>query len=86
MKKEKGYRLKPKNFRSWSKPIRVLSDVPVLRNWYKTVSKLFKNLRFSISFKQNIFSNQSETEDILEETENLRFASIIIRIYQFFQF
>ena len=41
---ERGYRLKVKHFRSWSRPTRVLSNVPVSRNRYKTVSNLFKNL------------------------------------------
>ena len=35
-KYEKGYRLKSTHFRSWSGPIRVLSDVLVSRNWNKT--------------------------------------------------
>ena len=30
--------LKPKHLSSWSRPILFLSDVPVSRNWYKTVS------------------------------------------------
>ena len=40
----KRFRLKPKHFRSWSISLRVLSDVLVSRNWYKTVSKLYPNL------------------------------------------
>ena len=36
-------RLKPEYLRSWSKPLQVLSDLPVSRNWYKTVSNLYKN-------------------------------------------
>jgi len=34
-----GYRLKPNHISSWSRPMKVISDVPVSRNWYKTVSK-----------------------------------------------
>ena len=34
-KNERVYKLKPKHFSSWSRPMRVLSDVPVSRNWYK---------------------------------------------------
>ena len=41
--KTKGYRLKPKHFKRWSRPILYLSDVPVSRNWYKTVAKLYQN-------------------------------------------
>ena len=41
---ERGYRLKPEHFRSGSRPIWVLSDVPVSRNW--TVSTLFQNWYF----------------------------------------
>ena len=40
----RGYNLKPKHFRSWSRPIRVLSDVPVSRKWYKNVSNLYESL------------------------------------------
>jgi len=32
-KNERGYKLKPKHSRSLSRPIRVLSDVPVPRNF-----------------------------------------------------
>ena len=32
------------------RPILVLSDVPVSRNWYKSVSQLFKKFK-SISFR-----------------------------------
>ena len=42
-KNERGYRLKPEYLRSWLKPLQVLSDLPVSRNWYKTVSNLYKN-------------------------------------------
>jgi len=41
------YRMKPKNFRSWLRPIRVLSYVPVSGNWYKTVSKLYQSLHLN---------------------------------------
>ena len=34
MKNERGYRLKPKHFKSLSRPMRVLLNVPVLRNCY----------------------------------------------------
>ena len=46
-----GYRLKPQHFRRWSIPIRVLSDVPISRNWYKTdiiFSKYATNLKTTI--------------------------------------
>ena len=33
----KGYRLNANYFSSWSRPMKVLSDVPFSRNWYKTV-------------------------------------------------
>ena len=36
-KNERGYRLKANHFSSWSRPMKVLSDVPVSRNWYKAV-------------------------------------------------
>ena len=44
-----GYRLKPENLRSWTIPIRHLSDVPVSRNQHKTTSKLYQNV-----YMQNI--------------------------------
>jgi len=37
------YGMKPENLRRWTINIRVLSDVPVSRNWYKTVAKLYEN-------------------------------------------
>ena len=40
--KLRGY-MTPENLRSWTIPIRHESDVPVSRNWYKTVSKLYQN-------------------------------------------
>ena len=38
-KMKRGNRLKANHFTSWSRPMKVISDVPVSRNWYKTVSK-----------------------------------------------
>ena len=35
--------MKPENLRRWPIHIKHLSDVPVSRNWYKTVSKLCEN-------------------------------------------
>ena len=34
--------MKPENLRRWTIHMRHLSDVPVSRNWYKTVSKLYQ--------------------------------------------
>ena len=53
--------MKPKHFWGWLRPERVLSDVPVSRNWFKTVSMLNQNYTYEIwysnlSFKQIIFS------------------------------
>ena len=46
------YRMKSENLRRWTINIRHLSDVPVSRNWDKTVSKLYQNvyIRFRIKF------------------------------------
>ena len=41
--KWKGIWVIPENLRRWTIHIRHQSDVPVLRNWYKTVSKLYQN-------------------------------------------
>ena len=55
-----GYKLRPEHFRSWSKPIRVLSNVPVSRNWYK-LCKIYTKTHICeiwykiLSFKQIIF-------------------------------
>jgi len=35
--------LKAINLSSWSRPMKVISDVPVSRNWYKTVSNSYRN-------------------------------------------
>ena len=40
---ESGYRLKANHFSSWLRPMKVLSDVSVSRNWYKTVLKLYES-------------------------------------------
>ena len=42
---------------SWSRPILVLFDVPISRNWYKTLSNLYPNLICDMnqSFKQIVF-------------------------------
>ena len=60
-KNERGYRLKANLFSSWSRPMKVISDVPVSRNWYKTVSNLYELglllyllFLFSIDFIHNI--------------------------------
>ena len=47
---ERGYRMKPENLRRWTIHIRHLSDVPVSRNWYKTVKIIPKRIyiRFRI--------------------------------------
>ena len=70
-----GVILKPAHFRSWSRPIRVLSEVPVSRNLYiyiKIIPKLIY-ARFGISCKQ--IRNQSWNDDIPEEPEKLRFST-----------
>ena len=46
-KMKRGFRLKPEHFRNWSRPMNVLSDVTVSRNWYKTVSNLYENLNMT---------------------------------------
>ena len=70
--------------RGFSRPIRVLFDVSVSRNWFKTVSNLYKNLYILFiykslykngRFKRIIFSkyttNQSENNDIQESQRKL---------------
>ena len=57
--------MKPENFRCWMKHIRLLSDVIVSRNWYKTVSfytkiHIYAFLYKCYSIKQFIF-NKYET-------------------------
>ena len=47
-----GYRRKPENLRSWWRHIRVLSDVPVSRNWYKTITK-----HLYVRFLQDLYIN-----------------------------
>ena len=40
---KRGYRLNAYHFSSWSQPMKVLSDVSVSRNSYKTVSNVYEN-------------------------------------------
>ena len=54
--------LKPKNFRSWSRSIRVLSDVLVSENWYRTVPKLYQNFSMKSLSGQQKVRNLSETK------------------------
>ena len=72
--------MKPENLRSWTIPIRHLSDVPVSRNWYKTVSNLYENSYIcifykSFSIKQIIFSKSAT---------NLKTTSLRISDYNFY--
>ena len=48
-----GYRLKSENLKRLTIHTRHLTDVPVSRNWYKTVSKTYENLymKFCICIK-----------------------------------
>ena len=39
-----GYRMKTENLGRWTIHIRLLSDAPVSRNCYKTVSNLYENI------------------------------------------
>ena len=51
---KRGYRMKPENLRCWTIHIRHLCDAAVSRNWFKTVSNLYKNsyiYNFHFSFK-----------------------------------
>ena len=59
MKIERGYRLKANHFSSWSRPMKVISDVTVSRNWYKT------KIRFQIGY---IFAEY----DLLKPTISIR--------------
>ena len=54
-KNERGYRLKANHFSSWSRPLKVISDVPVSRNLYKTVSNLYE-ISYYIQFWIEIVS------------------------------
>ena len=52
---------KPENIRHWTIHIWYLSDFPVSRNWYKTVSNLYENsficnLNKSCSIKEIVFN------------------------------
>ena len=38
------------HFSSWLRSMKVISDVPVSKNWYKTVSNLYKNSYIFIQF------------------------------------
>ena len=46
--------------------MRVLSDVPLSRNWYKTMSKLYENLFIhKILYKKTVGSNRSYSETLV---------------------
>ena len=69
--------MKFENLRRWTIHIRHLSDVPVSRNWYKTVSNLYENsfiCNLNKSFNIQQICNQSENDDIPQKRKNLRFA------------
>ena len=66
-----------------------LSNFPVSRNWYKTVSNLYENsfiCNLNKSFNIQQICNQSENDDISQEPENLRLAPIIIFFILHFAF
>ena len=81
-------------FGVWSQPIWVLSDVPVSRKWYKTVSTLYQNLYiWDVVKKSNVFNrsysekhNKSENYDNPEEPKKLRNPPFIIWIHYLFIF
>ena len=48
---ERGYRLKSNHFSSWSWPMKVISDVPISRNWYTTCQIYTKINIYTILYK-----------------------------------
>ena len=75
MKNEREDRLKANHFSSWSRPMKVISDVLISRNWYKTVSNSYENLYiYEMSYKNSGFKHvhtQSENDNIPEKPDIL---------------
>ena len=76
---------------TWSWPMKVLYDVPVSRNWYKTVSKyensylynFVKKIQVSTDHIQQI-RNQSVNEDIPDEPNcNLWLLQLLFELNNF---
>ena len=85
-KNKRGYRLKPKHFSSWSRPMRVLSDVPVSRNWYKlcqiyTNICMYKSLYKNSRFKRIIFIIYTTNLKTIYEILRLRIFGIWSVLY-----
>ena len=77
-----GYRIKHENLRRWTIHIRHISDVPVLRNWYKTVPNLTEIYTYEILYKsrklkQIIFSKYANNLKTIISNRNMRISGLL---------
>ena len=71
--------MKPKHLRSWLRHIRVLSDVPISRHWYKTVSKFC--LRFVV-LNRSYSTNTQPIWKQLYPRRSLRNSSLLLLVLE----
>ena len=76
----KGGRLKPENLRSWLRPLRVLYDVLVPRNWYKKYTKTYicKILYKIRNIKQIIFNKYATNLKTTIFQRSLRNSGVLL--------
>ena len=77
--------MKPKNLRHWMVHISHLSDVPVSRNWYKTVKLISKIHIYAIlyknwSIKQIIFNKYETNMKMTISHRNLKISGLRLLI------
>ena len=84
-------RIKPENFRRWTIHIRHLSDVPVSRNWYKTVQNYTKTYMYQIlykscSIKQIVFKKYATNLNMTISHRSLRISDLLLLSFLNFYF
>ena len=92
-KNERGYSLKPKHFRSWLRPMRVLSFVPVSRNWYMKLCQIHTKIYIYITFckknsrfKRIIFSKYTINLKTTISQRSLRNLNLLLLLFEFNKF
>ena len=75
-----GFWLKPENLSSWTIYIRDLSDVPVSRNWYKTVSNYTKAHIYQIrNIKKTIINHYANNlKTTISQMRSLRNSDLLL--------
>ena len=68
------------------RPIRVLSDIPVLRNWYKTKTYICKYLYNIRNIKQIIYNKYATNLKTTISPKSLRNSGVLLLLFEFNNF